>query len=89
MPIFFHVLSDRPFGLWPVAPYPEKSLDGGVVGGVIGSPAPGLDGMLPESSVRAPEPDSPEAEEPSPEMRDPALLNVAMGFVPKAKVVEL
>lgn len=43
--IFFHVLSPRLRGLPP-----PKSLDGGVVGGVIGSRF-GLDGLA-ESSVR-------------------------------------
>lgn len=43
--IFFHAVSPRCFGL-----VPPTSLDGGVVGGVIGS-RPGH-GMLNESSVR-------------------------------------
>lgn len=53
MPIFFHVFSCLPpLGLW-------KSLDGGVIGGVMGSQPLELDGMLPESSVRCPEAESP------------------------------
>lgn len=50
IPIFFHVLSLRLLGLRP------WSLDGGVVGGVIGSPATGLDTGLPESSVKIGDP---------------------------------
>ena len=61
MPIFFHALSERDFGLLLLPPLvwsPGRcsSLDGGVVGGVIGSPAMGLDARLPESSVNAGDP---------------------------------
>lgn len=49
------------------------SLEGGVVGGVIGSPALALDCKLPESSVNAPDPESPLALETCPKVRWPTL----------------
>ena len=54
IPIFFQGLSTRFFGLLVCM---LGSLEGGVVGGVIGSPA--LDCILPESSDKPADPDSP------------------------------
>lgn len=58
--IFFHGLSVLDFGLGPGKGF--KSPNGGVVGGVIGSPETGLD-KLPESLDRMVEPESPLAVE--------------------------
>ena len=61
IPIFFHGFSGRFFGL------PARTLAGGVVGGVMGSPGlglrMGLECKLPEPSVNAAEPGpAPESE---------------------------
>lgn len=74
IPIFFHGLSERLFGL------PASSPDGGVIGGVTGSSGLGiglLDCQLPESSVKATEPVSPLAVETGPTER-PAFPGVGI-----------
>lgn len=66
-PIFFHGFSVRVLGL--CARFRCGSLDGGVVGGVMGSPTLTLDWRLPESSVRVADPESPLALETWPEVQ--------------------
>src|SRR4051812_22115932 len=68
IPIFFHGFSVRSLGLWMGR---CGSLAGGVVGGVMGSSAVGLDCGEPLSSVKANEADSPLGLSRAPEVRLP------------------
>ena len=64
------------------------SPEGGVVGGVIGSPALTLDRGLPESSVKMPETESPLALETGPEVRTLPLPKVVIAFRGKFERLE-